>query len=77
MGIDQKFKGALDAANRQIQDKLNTLWVASYCERGLGNHQGEYILRCGKAAPDNAYVNSWFTQKFGVDYAAMAQIYGL
>jgi tetratricopeptide (TPR) repeat protein len=77
MGIDQKFKGALDSANRQIQDKLNTLWVASFCEQGLGNHQGEHVLRCGKAAPDNAYVNSWFTQKFGVDYAAMSQIYGL
>ncbi|MGD8940229.1 MAG: tetratricopeptide repeat protein [Gammaproteobacteria bacterium] len=77
MKIDQKFMGALDNANLQIQDKLNTLWVASYCEQGLGNHQGEYILRCGKAAPDNTYVNSWFSQKFGVDYEAMAQIYGL
>jgi hypothetical protein len=77
MKIDQKLMGALDDANRQIQDKLNKLWMASFCEQGLGNHQGEYILRCGKATPDNAYVNSWFTQKFGVDYGAMAQIYGL
>ncbi len=77
MDIDKKFQGALDNANLQIQDKLNAHWVASYCEQGLGNHQGEYILRCGKVAPANAYVNSWFTQKFGVDYEAMAQIYGL
>ncbi|WP_455203688.1 hypothetical protein [Kaarinaea lacus] len=77
MQINSKFMAALEIANLQIQDKLNALWVASYCEQGLGNYQGEYILRCGKAAPANAYVNSWFTQKFGVDYEAMAQIYGL
>ena len=77
MDIDKKFVGALENAHHQILEKLNTLWVASYCEQGLGNHQGEYILRCGKAVPDNAYVNSWLTQKFGVDYEAMAQMYGL
>ncbi len=77
MDIDQKLMGALENANLQIQDKLSAIWVASYCEQGLGNHQGEYILRCGKAKPDNAYVNSWITQKFGVDYEAMAQMYGL
>ena len=77
MEIDKIFIGALDSANLQILDKLTSLWVANYCEQGLGNHQGEYILRCGRAAPNNTYVNSWFTQYFGVDYEAMAQIYGL
>lgn len=77
MPVKQKFMGALGNANRQIDNKLNTLWMASYCQQGLGSQQGEYILRCGKLAPDNAYVNSWFTQKFGVDYEAMDKIYGL
>ncbi|KPJ96363.1 MAG: hypothetical protein AMJ53_00930 [Gammaproteobacteria bacterium SG8_11] len=77
MQVDHKFKVALDNANLQIQVKLTTLWAASFCEQGLGNHQGEYILRCGKVAPGHAFVNSWFTQKFGVDYAAMAQLYGM
>jgi hypothetical protein len=77
MNIDQKLKNAVNQANLEIQEKLNVLWVSRYCEQGLGNHQGEYVLRCGKAASDNAYVNSWFTQQFGVDYTAMAKLYGL
>jgi len=77
INIDQKFTDTLENSNRQILNKFKTLWVSAYCGQRLGNHKGEHILRCGKATPDNTYVNNWFTQKFGVDYESMAQIYGL
>ena len=67
----------LRATNRRIQNKLNNLWKESYCSNGLGSQQGENILRCGKVEPNNTYVNNWFTQKFGVDYQVMKNIYDM
>lgn len=77
MDTQQKLTGMLGNAHLELLDKLDKLWVTDYCEQGLGNHRGEHILRCGKAVPDNAYVNSWMVHKFGVGYEAMARMYGL
>ncbi|MDH5183256.1 MAG: tetratricopeptide repeat protein [Gammaproteobacteria bacterium] len=71
------FESELADASNQIQRKLKLLWKDSYCKDGMGSQQGENILRCAKLAPDDVYVNRWFTQKFGVDYNAMVSLYGM
>lgn len=77
MSTNDIIKRELSTTNLQIQNKLNNLWKESYCSNGLGSQQGENILRCGKVEPDNAYVNNWFTQRFGVDYQVMKSIYDM
>lgn len=71
----------LAAYLRQLREDfgadLDRLWRYTYCEQHIAESSGENVLRCGKVDPDHAYVNTWSKQHFGVDYRAMAALYGM
>ena len=77
MDLNQELSTQMDKANSALINELKTLWVSHYCHQGLGEQQGENILRCGKAKPEQPFVNNWFTREFGVDYVSMAEMFGL
>jgi len=77
MKINNELTETLINANRNINQTLEANWIAYYCDQGLGDQEGENVLRCGKAQTDHSYVNSWFIQRFGVDYKKMSELYGL
>ena len=77
MNIDHELTAILVASNQRFNQNLQALWIEQYCGQHLGSDGGEKVLRCGKAQPENSYVNEWFEQGFGVNYRGMAQLYGL
>lgn len=56
---------------------LNQQWQNNYCENNLGGEYGETVLRCAEVNPEHTYVNTWFANKFGLNYREMASLAGV
>ncbi|AOT06789.1 hypothetical protein S4054249_02375 [Pseudoalteromonas luteoviolacea] len=77
LDVDAKLDKQLDILQLDFKTQLARIWTETHCNGLIGTQYGEYILRCGKIAPDNEFVNSWFKKQFGLNYQEMAALYAL
>ncbi|KID55196.1 hypothetical protein JF50_25720 [Pseudoalteromonas luteoviolacea] len=77
LDVDTKLDKQLDILQQNFKTQLERIWTDTHCNGLIGAQYGEYILRCGKIAPDNEFVNSWFKKQFGLNYLEMAALYAL
>ncbi|MBQ4811708.1 tetratricopeptide repeat protein [Pseudoalteromonas luteoviolacea] len=77
LDVETRIDKQLSALQSHFKVQLERVWKETHCNGLIGAQYGEYILRCGKIAPHNEFVNSWFKKQFGLAYHEMAALYAL
>jgi len=77
MDLSSLFKIEISALQNDFLQALNQQWENKYCQTNLGSERGENILRCAAVNPGHAYVNTWFSNKFGLNYQELASLTGV
>ncbi|KZN65601.1 tetratricopeptide repeat protein [Pseudoalteromonas luteoviolacea] len=77
LDVETRLDKQLTTLQTHFKTQLDRIWIETHCNGLIGAQYGEYILRCGKIAPQNEFVNSWFKKQFGLAYHEMAALYAL
>ena len=77
LDVGTRLDKQMHSLQNHFKSQLERVWRETHCNGLIGAQHGEYILRCGKIAPHNEFVNSWFKKQFGLAYNEMAALYAL
>lgn len=77
MDLPLVFGAKVDSLKNEFFAALDQHWENSYCENNLAAEFGENVLRCAVINPDHLYVNSWFVNKFGLNYQQLVSLTGV
>jgi len=70
--IPEWLDGVYAKIENEFTKKFKEVWNIRYCKNNETvtneSEKIERINRCGKVAPDNLFVNTWYKNTFGYDY---------
>lgn len=77
LDVDGILQNEIAALNDEFFAELNQRWEEKYCPKATNDNVGEYVLRCAETTPNDASVNRWFQQNFGLDRTQFISLYGI